>query len=518
MPDWLRAPSDRDVIARWTSDGPDHLIGIPGTYDAGRFCFLALGDGGDSLAHRRSLSPQDAVARELASEASLDGSKGEGRFVIHLGDVVYMAGERRLYSRNFLKPYAPFVTPESTPQNITFRLPFLPVPGNHDYYDFMPWVAALARSPVVGAGLRALAAELFAYSLPTGGSRMGRAYMEAFVAPRGSPPAAYSPGSWTRLPNRYYRFQAGNADFFALDSNTLDAPPASQGVLRVRAAAARHVRELAARARALDHQLQRDRLALERLVRTAAQGRQDELRARLHALSEAALDAQRELARERRRMGYRPEDFDSDQLQWLDRSLAESESTRSDAWRIVYLHHPIVTSVTNHCERPDVQGVRENLLPLLQGRVDLILAGHSHCFEWIRLAGMPCTGLVITGGGGQPDLRRSVCDPRRYRRYRSQYQMLRAAGCVECVSAGRGPADRDGNGGPVFHFLRVEVTQDVLRVVPLGVRRLASGYRREEPMQVYHARGLPDGPPPWRSRCLRAVEIRRGDPVRAVWE
>src|SRR5439155_4847482 len=127
------------------------------------------------------LSPQDAVAQHLAADAALPGSDGRACMVLHMGDVVYMTGERRLYDRNFRRPYAPFLTPESTVDNLVFRLPFLPVPGNHDYYDLGGWAIWLTHLPYLGAGLRALAHELFAFSLPEGGSEMGRAYMQAFV-------------------------------------------------------------------------------------------------------------------------------------------------------------------------------------------------------------------------------------------------------------------------------------------------------------------------------------------------
>ena len=40
----------------------------------------------------------------------------------------------------------------------------------------------------------------------------------------------------------------------------------------------------------------------------------------------------------------------------------------------------------------------------------------------------------------------------------------------------------------LHHYLRIEVTPEVLRVRPIGVRRLpGNAYRREEPMPVYHA-------------------------------
>ncbi len=521
---WLKAPADRDVIRRWTCrPGEDHCLLLPPPADPDRFAFLAVGDTGDSEGSD-GVSPQDAVAAEMAREARLPETGGDAELVLHTGDVVYMTGEQRLYDRNFRRPYAPFLTSGSTPEELVFRLPFLPVPGNHDYYDPGGWSRWLAAMPALGAGLRALSREVFSYSLPQRGSGMGRVWMEAFThrdPPEGALP--YEVGERTRLPNRYFRFSHGCADFFALDTNTLEAPAPDGRLQRDRERAARRVRELSRRAAALEHELRRDELALERwLARHPDAGEggaapPPRLCERLKLLSETALDVQRELAREQRRMHTRPDDFDAEQLRWLAASLEESRRDRPGAWRILWMHHPLFTTITNHAERSDVQGVRENLLELVRGSVDLVLSGHSHSFEWIRAAALPHTALVVTGGGGQPDLRRSVLDPRRIRKYGRVYHQLRGAGVTECVAAGRGPAGPDGLRGFLFHFVRVEVTPERLLVRPVGVRRLRSGYRREEPLPVHHARHLPAADPPWEVRSLHGVEVHRDQPPRPLW-
>jgi hypothetical protein len=99
---WLKAPLDRDVIARWTvggGKGMGYAMEMPALSDPERFTFLALGDTGDSEASGPHLSPQDAVGREMAADAALPGSRGQGAFVVHTGDIVYMTGEHRLFSR-----------------------------------------------------------------------------------------------------------------------------------------------------------------------------------------------------------------------------------------------------------------------------------------------------------------------------------------------------------------------------------------------------------------------------------
>src|SRR6185369_12319650 len=98
-----------------------------------------------------------------------------------------------------------------------------------------------------------------------GGSEMGRAYMQAFVdleADTSAGPLPYLPGRRTRLPNRYYRFRAGSVDFFALDSNTLDAPPARDAAT-MRAGAAERLAALQARAQSLDRRLRRAQLEID---------------------------------------------------------------------------------------------------------------------------------------------------------------------------------------------------------------------------------------------------------------
>ncbi|MBC7807339.1 MAG: hypothetical protein H7145_14465, partial [Akkermansiaceae bacterium] len=504
---WLKSPNDRDIIKRWTPDrgtakaaevpdaAPDYRIELPpvssdNPAEPATWEFLAIGDTGDADSAGPEDSPQDAVGREMGGDAAAPVGGGSARLVVHTGDVIYMAGERRLYDRNFRRPYGPFLAKGSTVDDMIFRLPFLPVPGNHDYYDLGSWAKWLYRVPLLGRGLRALAHKIFAFGVPEGGSDMGRAYMEAFVdlSPDAAPePLPYRPGERTKIPNRYYQYSTGGVDFFAVDSNTLDAPaPETVDAAQVRRDAAAHIAALEKKAAALDtllrrqqrardaqqaalrqqigtdtarrtalsgqasqivqylsglhvvltdgktrrladraevaarhwtdaaadlHQAdsaenaetalrhldeasddvcallgeveyvladlpkgdplrddlleQRDALERSQTEWATATGMNTDVDAKLNRLSEEALDVQRELAQEKRRQRYRPEDHDRAQLEWLDRALTESERDRPTAWRIVYLHHPLYTSINNRCERPDVQGVRANIMPVL---------------------------------------------------------------------------------------------------------------------------------------------------------
>ena len=646
---WLKAPLDRDVIKRWTVGpaGAAHTLSVPPPTDPERFEFLALGDTGDSESAGTRMSPQDAVARELARDAAVPESKGSGQLVLHTGDVVYMTGEHRLYERNFRRPYAPFLMPESTVDDLTFRLPYLLVPGNHDYYDVGGWAKWLARVPLLRFGVRAAIDRLFSLKLPEGGSNMGAAFMTAFIDPNADTtkdPYPYLPASKTRLPNRYYQFTFGTVDFFALDSNTLEAPPPWTDAAKVRADAASHVEALEAREETLAKLLRRAQKAMERWTEAArnitaedeAQQRQisaaddqiattlaqllsslqtlelppapcaealhavfiaqrrwneartdwesakdgdahraalqvletagdevctavgkveqclgslpqskvkstvqeirdqleqqlkqwdqrttqtpPELESTVRALAEEILDVQRELAIERRRVRYMPDDYDRAQLEWLDKSLAESVRERPSHWRVVFLHHPLYTTTSNHCEAPDVVGLRGNLLGLLQDRTHLIISGHAHAFEWFRSSRLPNAGLFVTGGGGQVSLRPSLLAERRFGSRRTRYESLRENGVQECAMAGDGPDAPDGEDGRLYHYLRIQAAPEALTVHPVGVRRLDAGYRRETPLPAFHAATLPPRRPAWLPRLLESVTITRDRPPQANWK
>lgn len=93
--------------------------------------------------------------------------------------------------------------------------------------------------------------------------------------------------------------------------------------------------------------------------------------------------------------------LDSGQLAWLHQQLRDSGSR----WKIAYLHHPIYTSGRY---RTAARILRTELEPVLvDGDVDVVLAGHEHFYE--RLA--PQRGIVYFTLGSSGALREGDIRP-----------------------------------------------------------------------------------------------------------
>ncbi|NEP18132.1 MAG: metallophosphoesterase, partial [Leptolyngbya sp. SIO4C1] len=192
---------------------------LPDETRADAFSFMVIGDSG--AGYHSGDNPQRRVAEWLMENS--DGCE----FVMHTGDLIYLVGSSEQYRENFIEPYREWIVGGESPAQIRydqmrFKLPFLPTPGNHDYYD-LPIVYGLLMQ-VFGPLLKLF--RQFDLDVGRHGSYQGDAYARAFLdyltevneadlaahldryytaQTHTGRALSYQPGQFTRLPNRYYR-------------------------------------------------------------------------------------------------------------------------------------------------------------------------------------------------------------------------------------------------------------------------------------------------------------------------
>jgi len=405
-----------------------------GLEDSPDFSFLVVGDSG--AGPHQSHNPQRQIA-ELMLE-----HRDDCRFLLHTGDVIYLVGSSEFYSENFIKPYREFLVGGEQPNRIAydqmvFNKPFLPVPGNHDYYDLPFFYGLMAQSTLP---LRRMFRLKLDFSVGWHGSGQGNAYARAFLdyllAFEDSTQLgrhldsyytaktdtgrclSYQPGHFTRLPNRYYTFRSGGIDFFALDSSTFNDPlplPATKEGDAYR-------RELETRLKKIEQQ----RLQiLEESTQLNPERPEDaeildDKRTKLEHLEETKLDIEKQLTSKKEPV------TDTEQLDWLKQRLIESWNTDSVRGRVIYLHHPPYVTEATKWYQAQTLAIRDRLRQVLdavadtvgnaaKGRplVDLILSGHAHCLEYLRTTdtGHADSNLnwIVCGGSGY-SLRRQKSD------------------------------------------------------------------------------------------------------------
>ncbi len=389
------------------------------------FSFMVIGDTGSG--YHRGHNPQRKIAEQMLPH------RQDCRFVLHTGDVIYLVGSSEYYPKNFIKPYREFLVGGDRPNRIaydqmTFNQPFLPTPGNHDYYD-MPWwsgVIAQAASP-----FRYLVRNRLDLDIGWHGSGQGNAYAQAFLdylkrfltdaelerhldqhytaKTQTGRCLRYRPGEFTRLPNRYYTFRAGGIDFFALDSNTFNAPlPLPSGLDGEEARQALHQKR--------DELEQEQRSLLEEADHLdCKQPEQEEqwndIQAKVEQLAELIRDITKQLSVDETSFS------DREQLEWLEQRLIESWNTESVRGRILYFHHPPYVTEATKWHQAQTLAIRHRLRQVLDavaesvGKasgdrpiVDLVINGHAHCLEHLRTGTTghadSNTNWIVCGGSG----------------------------------------------------------------------------------------------------------------------
>ncbi|HEY9799116.1 MAG TPA: metallophosphoesterase [Leptolyngbyaceae cyanobacterium] len=370
------------------------------------FSFLVVGDSGSG--RHRGHNPQRQVAELMLPHHQ------ECRFMLHTGDVIYLVGSSEYYKPNFIEPYRELIVGGENHHQIAydkmvFKLPILPVPGNHDYYELPTLLSLLSISTWP---IRTLLRSRLDIDVGFRGSGTGDAYAKAFLdylnirqLPGEFPRhldkhytaktdtgrcLVYQPGKFTRLPNRYYTFRYSDIDFFALDSNTFNDPeplPATRqgdsdrNILNQR-------RE----------DLEREKM---QMIETSAKlnpdnpveaERLDDIHSNVSQIEEIIVDIDKQLNKD-----SRPAHTDTEQLNWLKQRLIASWNNPQVRGRIVYFHHPpYVTEATKWLQsqtlvirsrlRDVLDAVAQEIGDINQGRplVDLVLNGHAHCLEYLQ--------------------------------------------------------------------------------------------------------------------------------------
>lgn len=372
------------------------------TADNPEFSFLVLGDSG--FGSHRGHHPQRRLAKLMQTQ------RDNCRFVLHMGDVIYQVGSKEYYPQNFIKPYREFLVGGENPQAIAydqmvFNLPFLPIPGNHDYYD-LPFVFGLLAQ--MTWPLRRLLRTQIDLNVGWHGSGQGKAYAKAFLdylqrfklheelerhldnhyqaQTDTGRCLRYEPGRFTRLPNRYYTFRTGGIDFFALDSNTFNSPapiPATPEGDAFRQLLKNRLDDLE------QQKLQIIETAATLNANNPEEAEQlDDLDTKLEQIEEITLDIRKQLESD-------PETvIDFEQLDWLRQRLIDSWQTEEVRGRVLYFHHPPYVTEATKWQQAQTLAVRRRLRQVLdtvsevigsrpEGRplVDLVLSGHAHCLE-----------------------------------------------------------------------------------------------------------------------------------------
>jgi 3',5'-cyclic AMP phosphodiesterase CpdA len=393
--------------------------------DDSEFSFLVIGDSGSGP--HRGHNPQRQIAEMMLEQ------RDSCRFVLHTGDVMYLVGSSEFYPRNFIQPYREFLVGGEQYKRIayhqmTFNQPFFPVPGNHDYYDLPLLYGLLAQT---AAPLRYLLQSRLDFDVGWRGSDQGKIYARAFMdsLDRFRMPGelarhldrhytaktetgrclSYETGQFTRLPNRYYMFRSGGIDFFALDSNTFNAPIPIPDT-----------REGENDRRLLEKRLARiERERAELLAKSAATPpaqqehpeELDDLSAKIQQLDEIKIDIEKQLNADVNVV------VDIEQLDWLKDRLIASWRNPDVRGRVVFFHHPPYVTEATKWHQAQTIAVRKRLrrvfnavsievgsLSANRPLVDLVLNGHAHCLEYLQTqeTGHADSGIhwIVCGGSG----------------------------------------------------------------------------------------------------------------------
>ncbi|MEO1390106.1 MAG: metallophosphoesterase family protein [Cyanobacteria bacterium J06634_6] len=418
----LNVDQTRFVLVSDSANDDTSESAQPGT-DPADFSFLVIGDSGTS--RHASDPPQRRITKLLLKHSP------ECDFILHTGDVVYLVGSSEQYPDNFIKPYREFLVGGEKPKKIrfdkmTFKVPFLPVLGNHDYYD-LPLISGIlskAFSPI-----RRLLRKRINLDIGWHGSHQGEAFARAFMdyvqplsdrqlklhlqekysAKVGDTHCLrYVPGEFTRVPNRYYTFRRAGVDFFALDSNTFNSPqplPTDEAGQAIRTLLETQRDQLEEKMRSLTA----ESLMLSEDDPEQAK-RANSIYGKMEQIEEQLQDIDKQL-----NLSQKDATVDTEQLEWLRDRLIASWQDPDAKGRVLYFHHPPYVSESTKWNQGQTLAVRARIREVLdqvqmtvgnynRPLVDLVLCGHAHCFEYLRTVetghGDRIIPWVVCGGSG----------------------------------------------------------------------------------------------------------------------
>ena len=474
------------------------------------FSFMVLGDSGTGNKKKR--------AKFLVPSAMKEVHDDQSDFILHLGDLVYLSGSKEGYKHRFIHPYQHWLLHgiKHKYHNMVFNKAFLPVMGNHDYYDFKN-IRILGKL-----------ASLFGAREIGSGSENGKVFETAFVntsdarVTEGVLP--YIPNVQTKIPNRYYWFTYSNCAFIALDSNTLDCVPnpsnsASEDLKEQRRLAKKAVK-------ACKRQLE---LYYRKLASNIPAEDKRSIKTAISLLIDQLAEEEKKLVSIKKFLKANKQDHDNDQLNWLKMVLSLPEVR--DKWKVVYMHHPLYSSNESHTDDLESVGLRKNLREIFASHgVHIVLSGHSHCFEWIsnnvdydtETAKKESNICYLTSGGGGRDLHNSILDEN------LEYQLNTRKKQMQFLDVARSRAygafaeiGEKAKLTKMYHYLNIEVKPDLIKVVPVGViedELQPDGWSTILPMPVkqfnYHGSSIDID----KSSKLKYIKISRDKPPEAVWE
>ncbi len=461
------------------------IEGDPGAPEP--FSFLVLGDSGTGLQRRDT--PQRRVAEQLLAHGS------DARFLLHTGDVVYQVGSSEQYPDNFIRPYREWIVGGEDWRRLrydrlVFRVPFLPVLGNHDYYDLPFPLGVLAG---LTAAPRQLLRSWIHLDVGWHGSYVGQAWARAFLDVLNAVPEAdlgahlartrtatidgarcllYRPGQFTRLPHRHYTARWAGVDVFALDSNTFNQPlpaGADDGDLRERR-------------QGLD--AERASLLLSLGPVDGDEDARDDRATKAEQLDEQIRDIDKQLT-------GGPRAVDEAQLDWFADALIASWRNPAVRGRLLVLHHPPYVTETSKWDQGQTLAVRTQLrrvldrvaaalgdLPAGRPLLDLAFSGHAHCLELLDIGdtghGDAHIPWAICGGSGY--------SLRRQRREGSEL-LEGPRGAERVVARSRLFLGRSGRGSALrraYSALRVDVAAGTplkLTLTPLVAEKAEGEWR-----------------------------------------